>query len=448
MTPSDVDVALSGEAGDRGLRALIHGPGRTALVGTLRSMIGPERELRSCRLRRTHYKPGRKLATYYDVSIRGVPRPIPIAATWFAGDAHVDPVQLSHAEDDLKRSLVPTSFERLWSLDESGAMLVLAAPLDPAFPHLRSFVDSARVADVLSLSAARATGENTRPAVRFLRYRPGQRQVLEYRGGLPEDIVLKLYKPGALRAVADRVVAFAQLTGANGSSPVSAVSPAAVIDDSDAIVYHRLPAQPLSRLLRDGFGGDHLHRVGRWLRTIHEIRPAPDSDFEERDVAALVNAVNRACAGMSHLRPDYAAYASVIVDCAIQRLATLEQEAPALTHGDIKADHVLCGSDRLTVIDLDRCAVADPAADLGKLLADLRWWDWLNGRSDSDSQAAALLSGYGPARARVARARLYAAILLVKMAGRRTSLARYDWAARTGALLTLAARAAGAGRGI
>jgi aminoglycoside phosphotransferase (APT) family kinase protein len=87
------------------------------------------------------------------------------------------------------------------------------------------------------------------------------------------------------------------------------------------------------------------------------------------------------------------------------------------------------------VIDFDTCSLADPALDLGKLLADLRFWS-LKGRAvDADSARTPFLDGYGPAnRPRLLRARLYEALMLAKLTVRRVSVADPDWAQRTTAL--------------
>jgi len=115
----------------------------------------------------------------------------------------------------------------------------------------------------------------------------------------------------------------------------------------------------------------------------------------------------------------------------------LPQEAPSFTHGDFKADHLWAAPGRLTLIDFDRCRLVDPAADVGKLLADLRWWYGACGRADLEWAQQHFLNGYGEgaSAARLARARIYEAILLAKIAVRRVRLFEPDWEGRTRALI-------------
>ena len=445
MNVPAVTAALSGEAGETGVRGMLHGPGRRILLQTLQTMMGSDRQLRSCRLRRTHFKPGRKLATYYDVSVTGIARPIPIAATWFTGEPPVDTELLAAGEEKIRRAGIPTGFEHLWSTDESGALLLVSAPLDPAFPHLHQLADPLRVGDVLASSGLYPARPIAYPAIRFVRYRPGQRQVLDYRGVGGRGFVVKLYRPGELADVARRVITFADLTSSTDVSGVAAIRPAAVLESADAMLFARISGTPLSRYLVAGHSQSRLRGVGQWMRAVHSLRADAHACFGERDLAGEVRAVGRACVALNRLRPDLGATAAAIVERAAERMAALEQESATLVHADLKVDHLLCGSEGVTVIDADRCAIADPALDVGKMLADLRWWAWVKASGGADAATAALLAGYGAAGPRLARARLYAQILLVKMAGRRISLARPDWAAQTEALIALAAQPLDAG---
>jgi len=107
-----------------------------------------------------------------------------------------------------------------------------------------------------------------------------------------------------------------------------------------------------------------------------------------------------------------------------------------LTHGDYKADHLLATPDRLTVIDFDTCALADPALDLGKLMADVRWWAATGRPVDPDRAGKHLLDGYGPAAPELLlRTRLYEAVVLAKLTVRRVRVSDPDWEGRTAALL-------------
>jgi hypothetical protein len=96
------------------------------------------------------------------------------------------------------------------------------------------------------------------------------------------------------------------------------------------------------------------------------------------------------------------------------------------------------------LIDFDRVGRGDPAAAIGKFLADLRWWAAADGRV-AERLRAAFLDGYGAAMPeRFARARMYDALLQLRMAARRVPIQDPDWEGRvTRAVRVAAATSAG-----
>ena len=140
------------------------------------------------------------------------------------------------------------------------------------------------------------------------------------------------------------------------------------------------------------------------------LRLDPAWRFRQRHLDDEVGATLRACEAMIGLKPELGAIAVRVVESARAGLEGLEQEAPSVVHGDLKADHLLCGPDGIAVLDTDRSGLADPALDIGKLLADLRWWSWISARPNVAAAEAELLAGYGTASGRMARAELYAGL--------------------------------------
>jgi aminoglycoside phosphotransferase (APT) family kinase protein len=162
------------------------------------------------------------------------------------------------------------------------------------------------------------------------------------------------------------------------------------------------------------------------LRAIHDIDPGPV--VAEHSIADEVATTARACAHVIGLLPNLGSRLRRTLDGVGEVVQELPAEAPALTHGDAKCDNLLVDRDRLTLIDLDRCGYADPALDIGKLLADLRWWCERLGLDPRPVQAL-FLAGYGDCdRARLARAHAYEVLFEVKIAARRLSVADPAWA--------------------
>ena len=88
--PVNIELVTSGQAGLEGVHELLHRSGRRSLHVALQGMLGSNRRLRSSRLTRTHFKPGRKLATYYELFVDDVADPLPVAVTWFCGRGPLD----------------------------------------------------------------------------------------------------------------------------------------------------------------------------------------------------------------------------------------------------------------------------------------------------------------------------------------------------------------------
>jgi len=100
----------------------------------------------------------------------------------------------------------------------------------------------------------------------------------------------------------------------------------------------------------------------------------------------------------------------------------------------------------LTLIDFDTCTLTDPALDIGKFLADLDWWFTLRNISGKEQAQAELLKGYlsgagssEVAQERLARARFFHVLILVKIVVRRVPLYRKNWAAMTSSMINRAA---------
>jgi hypothetical protein len=432
----DVDRVVSGQGGHVAVRSLLLGEGQARLEDMLDTMLGLGALRRPCRLRRAHFKPGRKLTAIYDVPGHGRASPHPVAVTWSLRGTPADSEeQLVGAEARLRAHGVTSSFERLWALDSSMGMRVLASPLDPAFPALAELSVPGMVSGLLPRGGPFA--------VQPVRYRPGERHVLEYRASGQPCLFAKLYRPGEGGAVAAKVTAVSDLLDTAATPGVTAVRPAKVLAGHDAILYAEVGGTPLSCWLGRGRPTPEraLRQAGSVLRAVHAVVPAPGSSIPERDLETEARRVDRACQAIATLRPALGTLAASVVARAQERLIEAEHEPATLVHGDLKADHIVVSPESIVLLDTDRSGCADPALDLGKLLADLRWWSWSESGAETAPGEAHLLAGYGDAGPRLDRAYLYAALLLVKMAARRIPLARRDWGSRTARLLAVAERA-------
>lgn len=423
--PSVIDEVLAGQRGVEPIRWLLLRPADLAAGELLRGCLPAVPPLR-WHLLRSKFKPGRKLSAWYELVAPCAAHRWRVAVTWHAGPAPPPDAALRSLDAEARDRGLAAPFTRLWAGSPDRQVHLLLAPLDPAFPHLVRFYDPAYVAGLLSSTLGGAVGARSFE-VRPVRYRPGQRHVLRYTpsAGPGGAVVAKIYRDGT---AAKLCLLASRLAGPVASgSPGRIARPLPSGPDHRAGLWLHAAGRPLWQALRDDPGSLPVTAVaGAVLRVIHDIDPGPV--VAERGVTDEVAAATRACAHILGLLPALGSRLRRMLDSVGERVQGLPAEAPALTHGDAKCDNLLVHQDHLTVIDLDRCGYADPALDIGKLLADLRWWCERIGL-DPETCQALFLTGYGDCDgARLARARAYEVLFQVKIAGRRLGVDDPAWA--------------------
>jgi aminoglycoside phosphotransferase (APT) family kinase protein len=190
-----------------------------------------------------------------------------------------------------------------------------------------------------------------------------------------------------------------------------------------------------------------LQIIGRALAALHNGPESLQSGLKQNTFTNESKVVRRASEHIQVLLPETHDRILEILDKAQGHYSDLPQEKPTFTHSDFKSDHLLVTPQGLTLIDFDTCTLTDPALDIGKFLADLEWWFTLTGISGVEEAQAELLKAYvgegEPDHAvyeRLARARLFHALILVKIVVRRVPLYRKEWAAMTARMIERAAQ--------
>src|SRR5438132_1571120 len=190
----------------------------------------------------------------------------------------------------------------------------------------------------------------------------------------------------------------------------------------------RAPRQAVTRALA---------RAGAALHALHHLPQAVAGPLPRYDFAAEIREVERDSAHVPALLPSVGAAIRAILDRAQELHERLPQEPPTFTHRDFKCEHLLVTPGGLTLIDFDRCALADPAFDVGKFLADLQWWFTAYGQDGLEQAQEQFITGYAPGEPaeRLLRARLYEAVELVQMTVLRARLFEQDAVCRTERLI-------------
>jgi hypothetical protein len=350
---------------------------RRLLAEPLDGHVAPS-AIDSVELLRTKYKPGRTLTGYY---------------RWRADTRNVA--------------------ARTWYAD--GRTSVLIAPVDPVMPQLSRLYDPTELAELLGTIMGEAVcGSPSDLILRTIRYRPGERHVLHVRGGLltPSGVYLKLDRH-ASGAYAVPVVA--ELVG-----HVKVARPLGYLEADGIAAWQGSPGRSLAEWLRDRpqDGPRLVYQVGRGLRAIHDSHVRVG---RSNSAAAEVAATLRAGGHLRVLRPRDGDLFRSLVERAAAALDRSPAEGGTLTHGDVKCDNLLVdGQQGVRFLDLDRVAVGEPALDLGKFLADLRWC-CPEGRLPA--LRSALRAGYGACDpVRWVRADLVAVILGARLVAHRCAV--------------------------
>lgn len=399
-------------------------PGR--ILEALGPALGDGASALRCSISRSKLKPGSRLTVSATVHTGGQ-RPRPVTAIWGAL-----PAQLRGGLDPFRSARVPfTSAHGSAHHDPKTVVTVLVSPLDPSFPSLVALHDQAQMAGILrSLGVAASAAE---VSVVPLRYRPGQRHVLRLDlVGSGRTLYAKCYRDdtGARTAAAWAPV---QEALAAWGGPVAAVLPVGYVPAHRLMLWEGSSGTALGEVLEDSL--QPARTAGAALRVIHDSRVAAGNRAQSCDPRSEGAATLRSCAHLSALLPRQGTTVVELATAAVRRLEEAPSETGHRLHGDYKCDNILVEGDRLRLLDLDRVTVGDPALDLGKMTADLRWWAATRA-TNVGPVVEAFLGGYGRCPDhRLRRAASYDVLFMLRSIGRRVPLHEPRWAERVDLML-------------
>lgn len=277
--------------------------------------------------------------------------------------------------------------------------------------------------------------------LRALRYKPERRYVAQLRGSDGPLGVLKAHTPaGFLRAAAGASTFHAE--GALRLAPLLGRS-----QRHGLLLYGWLEGRGLGELLAEpGPPVAAVAATGAALAVLHrqEVVGLPCLSR-----AAEVDAVTTIAADVARVCPAVAEQIQSLAAGAARALA-LAPAPDRPVHGDFYAKQVLLVEGAAALLDLDRAARGDPAADLGLFLAHLER-DALRGvlpRACLPALRSALLAGYAE-HARLPAGSwidFYLGLSLLLLAPDPFRHRDADWPARTAELVQAAAGYLGASR--
>jgi len=447
----NVADALSGRAKLEGIQwLLLGGVPRKVLRRELSALLPSAKLLGRCYARHARFQPGRRLRANYDIHLRGEVRRRrtvrAIEITWRLdrqedqrGERHRT-VNFGDVRAEAVRRGVSAPFRQLVASLPAWGMEVRVSPHDERFPQLVRLSDPQYVSEMVTRACAASSQEQAAArdyAVESIRYRPGRRHVLRYKPlNAPghEPLFAKVYAEGdgerAFR-VATEVAGWLEEQGER----VRSVRPLAYVGEDGVVLYERIVGESLCRHLQkrgQGVGGS-LAAVGEALSALHELPVGRVGPLKAHDFEAEVKKIGRSSSHIPALLPTVGTAIEALLERAGELHERFPQEGSTFTHGDCISEHVWVSGEGITLIDLDNCRLADPALDIGKFLADLRFWHAIYNREGVEEAQEQFLGGYGRGASieRLVRARLYEAIELVKAVVRRVYVFERNWASRT-----------------
>ncbi len=170
--------------------------------------------------------------------------------------------------------------------------------------------------------------------------------------------------------------------------------PQVIGSSSNAVALAPLDGAALEALRGRGRAAAY-ERLGAAVARLHSL-PAPDDQRFER---LEPDRLSPAAEVIARARPDVGAAAQRLVD-RLQHAHELSDEPRVCLHGDLHPKNALRRGDRIALIDLDQVSTGHAAADLGGMLAGLRY-DRLTGAIGAAAErqlCQGVLAGYASVR--------------------------------------------------
>lgn len=284
------------------------------------------------------------------------------------------------------RHVPPETGRKLESSSEAGGappalyspdlqLLFQIFPADRKLESLRTVTDRHAMAPVLQAALKGDVHRSTvrEVAVRVVRYKPERKCVLRYdiqwkvHTSLPSVVYAKVVRPTHL-ARTPRLLT--RIRESAGHLVFDFPEPLGILPRLGTELYSHVPGTPLSALCEADEFPLVCRRVGRALRQFHGLR-APAAP--RRNVEAKIAQLERNAAELLLLLASDEKRIERLRHQLVLRLQVAPSLRSCLIHGDFHGDNVLVEGGRVGLVDLDDCALGDPADDLGSMWAQLRW---------------------------------------------------------------------------
>jgi len=256
-------------------------------------------------------------------------------------------------------------------------LLFQVFPVDRGLAALARAVDGGAMAPVLEAALAAGTGHArvADVAVRVVRYKPERKCVLRYdltwAGGAAPSRPAVVYAKVARRAKFERTRhILGRIRAADDGLGFELPEPLGTLPELCMEFFSHLPGVPLSTLVAADAFPRLCERAAASLLHFHTV---PVTLGWERGVAANVAKVTDRAAEFAILFPGERQRIAAIGRDLCARLSAIPPPRLRLTHGDFQGDNILIDGARIGLVDLEDCAMGDPADDVGSNWAQLTW---------------------------------------------------------------------------
>ncbi|TMB01046.1 MAG: aminoglycoside phosphotransferase family protein [Deltaproteobacteria bacterium] len=255
-------------------------------------------------------------------------------------------------------------------------LLFQVFPADRRLGGLARAADGGAMARLLEAALTARTGgaRLVRVAVHVVRYKPARKCLFRYEltwaDGAPRRPTL-VYAKLARRTKFERTRdILGRLRAAAGGLDFELPEPLGTVPELCMELFSRLPGVHLFTLVGDTAFPRLCERVGAGLRHFHALPVALGS---QRDMAAIVAHVTDSTAEFAALLPAERSRIAVLGLALRAALTALPPPRLGLTHGDFHGDNILVDGTRIGLVDLEDCAMGDPADDVGSNWTQLTW---------------------------------------------------------------------------
>jgi hypothetical protein len=200
----------------------------------------------------------------------------------------------------------------------------------------------------------------------------GRSTVLEYRfeGGL--RLIAKRYERRGDAATSYEVLRALRAEGFGPGSPYRVPEPLGCFADWGVLLMGAAPGHRLPTLAaQPGAWEEGLRGAARWLARLHAV--SVDLGGPRQDITQGVFRLARRAARAAAQQPGVEGLLVRLIEELAERAESVARsQSQAQTHGRYHAGHVFVAPETVTVVDLDRVALADPAVDVGEFLHRVR----------------------------------------------------------------------------